>query len=104
MAKAIAETMFCSDILFSSFLSSDGHPIRKNPLLPSGHQSLRAGRSVWRVIWPGDCRAQFGRTSTCPEPHTEQRNLPFTSGNGDQFAGIGRQIGKGRRRDHGLPV
>jgi hypothetical protein len=23
---------------------------------------------------------------------------------GDQFAGIGRQIGKGRRRDHGLPV
>jgi hypothetical protein len=34
------------------------------------------------VIWPGECFDQFGRTSTCLEPHAEQRNLPFTAGNG----------------------
>jgi hypothetical protein len=51
-----------------------GHP--PFPYLPSSHQS------VWRVIWPGECFDQFGRTSTCREPHAEQRNLPFTSGNG----------------------
>jgi hypothetical protein len=38
--------------------------------------------SVWRVIWPGECFDQFGRTSTCLEPHAEQWNLPFTFGNG----------------------
>jgi hypothetical protein len=37
---------------------------------------------VWRVIWPGERRDQFGRTSTRLEPHAEQRNLPFTFGNG----------------------
>jgi hypothetical protein len=37
---------------------------------------------VWRVIWLGERRDQFGRTSTCREPHAEQWNLPFTSGNG----------------------
>jgi hypothetical protein len=34
------------------------------------------------VIWPGEWRDQFGRTSTCLEPHAEQRNLTFTSRNG----------------------
>ncbi|UEM03097.1 hypothetical protein JL101_024505 [Skermanella rosea] len=52
------------------------------PYSSSSHQSRRAGWSVWRVIWPGECFDQFGRTSTCLEPHAEQRNLPFTFGNG----------------------
>jgi hypothetical protein len=49
---------------------------------------------VWRVIWPGERHDQLGRKSTCLEPHAEQRNLTFTSGNGVRRAVAGKD------RDH----
>jgi hypothetical protein len=49
--------------------------------LDGTHERDVGGHQVWWVVWPGERPDQFGRTSTYLEPHAEQRNLPFTSGN-----------------------